>query len=390
MRWATTAIAWVFFVSAAAAAPTATSAPTTAEGKLPHVKVDRENRQVIVECEAVCADMPLEFFVCATNTSEHEAMLRSSAKASHIHLGLLMLGLEPGQPVRFDKARNKWIPPQGPPLHISCRYVRDGKAVSVPAYRMMRQVKTKKPMPALNWVFCGSRILEDGQYAADLTGYLVTVVNFDLALIDIPELASKANETLEWEVNPDVAPARGTKVWMVIEPAGKPAVAPATQRAQAEPSTVTISVDAGGAILLNGRPTEVKDLTEHLELIKSRQPVRVQLSADPAADAAVVKKVRQAIELAEVPVVAAAGETRLSEVTTDEARIKALRQLWEKQVAPHRRQLSAAAQTHYEVLSALRREQQRLIDESDRIQRVIDELQKEYQDMTTPRPEDRP
>jgi hypothetical protein len=35
----------------------------------------------------------------------------------------------------------------------------------------------------------------------------------------------------------------------------------------------------------------------------------------------------------------------------------------------------------------MRREQQRLIDEADRIQRSIDELEKEYQDMTTPRPE---
>ena len=36
---------------------------------------------------------------------------------------------------------------------------------------------------------------------------------------------------------------------------------------------------------------------------------------------------------------------------------------------------------------AFRREQQRLIDEADRIQRTIDELEKKYQDMTTPRPE---
>ena len=34
-------------------------------------------------------------------------------------------------------------------------------------------------------------------------------------------------------------------------------------------------------------------------------------------------------------------------------------------------------------------ESQRLIDEADRIQRTIDELQKEYQEMTTPRPEEK-
>ena len=45
-----------------------------------------------------------------------------------------------------------------------------------------------------------------------------------------------------------------------------------------------------------------------------------------------------------------------------------------------------AARTHYQVISQLRAEQQRLIDEADRIQRLIDQLDKQYQDMTTPRP----
>src|SRR6185437_5772303 len=41
-----------------------------------------------------------------------------------------------------------------------------------------------------------------------------------LTLIDIPELKSSANETLEFERNPDIMPKTGTKVWMIIEPVG--------------------------------------------------------------------------------------------------------------------------------------------------------------------------
>ena len=48
--------------------------------------------------------------------------------------------------------------------------------------------------------------------------------------------------------------------------------------------------------------------------------------------------------------------------------------------------LTPAAQVHYEVITAMRDEQQRLIDEADRLQRAIDALEKEYQDLTTPRP----
>jgi hypothetical protein len=125
-----------------------------------------------------------------------------------------------------------WYPPTGDPVKISCQYVLNGQTVEVPGYRMMRSVKTKQEMPALDWVFDGSRLLPDGRYAADLTGYVVSMVNFDLTMIDVPELASNANETLEWEYDPDWVPVEGTPVTMIIEPAGPGA---ATQPAVGRP-----------------------------------------------------------------------------------------------------------------------------------------------------------
>jgi hypothetical protein len=306
--------------------------------KMPHVAVDVKAKQVRVECEAVNAQMPLEFFLCQSGTAEHEAVLRSPAKASHIHLGLLMLGLQPGEPVKFSKAADKWLPPHGPPLQLFCEWAgKDGKTLRVPAYRMMRNVKTKKPMPVTTWIFAGSRVMEDGKYAADTTGYLVSVVNFDLTLIDVPELATNANEALEWEVNPDLVPEKGTKVWMIIEPAGKDNAAAA-------------QVNAGGTAL-------------------AAPPVTGNSGGGQVADAG------------------KPGEQPLSDVQIDEQKVKKLKARWEEVVKPRSDALRLAAQRHYDVINELRREQNRLIDEADRIQRVIDELQKDYQDMTTPRPE---
>jgi len=192
----------------------------TKPSKLPFLDVDVEHKQVRVECESIECKAPLEFFCCVTGTNEHEAVLRSKVKPSQLHLALLMLGLEPGQPVHYDEKQKKWIPPHGPPLKISCQWQKDGKPVTFPAEQMMRDVKNKKPMPQARWVFVGSRVTEQG-YAADLTGYLVSIVNFELTVIDVPALASSANETLEWESNPDVVPPRGTKVTMILEPAEK-------------------------------------------------------------------------------------------------------------------------------------------------------------------------
>jgi len=187
---------------------------------LPHLQIDLPNHKVRVECEAVNPDEKLEFLVCSSGTKEYESVLRSRALPSHLHFALLVLGLKPGEPVKFNQADNAWTAPRGPALKLSCEFVRDGKTVVIPASRLMRAVKDKTAMPAdVRWVFVGAPTLDDGEYSADVTGYLITVVNFEHTVVDIPQLRSSKNESLEWEINPETAPKRGTKVTLIIEPA---------------------------------------------------------------------------------------------------------------------------------------------------------------------------
>lgn len=316
---------------AAQATPAPATQPAAQVGKLPHVEIDVAKRQVRVECEALAVNAPLEFFVCMSGTSEHEAVLRSAAKPSHIHLGLLGLGLKPGQPITFVEATKKWLPPQGPPLHITVEYQKDGKTVSYPAYRWMRDVKTKKEPRAFTWIFAGSRVSPDGRYGADDTGYTATLVNFDYALIDVPELASSSNDTLEWERNADLMPPKGTTVWMVIEPAGKVDGAAVTVPAAGQPAT---------------RPAGAP-------------------ATKPSAEAP-------------------AG---LSDVEIDEKKVQAMLDYHAKTMGPRAQALREAAEAHYKVVAELRKEQQRLITEADRIQRAIDQIEKEWNDAVIPRPE---
>src|SRR5439155_19932786 len=133
---------------------------------------------------------------------------------------------KPGEPVHYSEAWKKWLPPTGPPLSLSVIFEKDGKTQQVWASTMMRDIRTKKPMPLTPWIFAGPRIMDNGVYAADTTGYLISVVNFDLTVIDIPTLASNANETLGWEIDPKVGPPLGTKVTLVIESAGNTAAGP--------------------------------------------------------------------------------------------------------------------------------------------------------------------
>jgi hypothetical protein len=308
-------------------APQPTTKPAGV-GKLPNVTIDVPKKQVRVDCEFLNVDMRLEFFCTGPGGPDHETILRTAAKPSDVHTGLLMLGLTPGEPMKYSEAAQKWSPPHGPPLHITVEYQKDGKTVSYPANRLFRNADSKKVAPSFTWVFAGSRVMEDGKYAADITGYVVSLVNFDLTMIDVPNLASNSNDTLEWEYNPDTVPKSGTKAVMIIEPAGK---------------------DDKAAGLNPAIPAAVPDGTT---TPPTTQP---QTSED---------------------------------VRTDEQAMAEWKAKWEKAVRPNAAALKQAAQAHYDAINAMRKEQQRLINEADRIQRVIDQLEKEYQDMTTPHPAD--
>jgi hypothetical protein len=212
-------LAAVLLIGAIAQAQTTAPATTQPLGKLPFIDVDVKQKTVRVECEALRVQVPLEFFACVAGGPEHESVLRSKARPSHLHLALVMLGLEPGRGVHYDEATKKWVEPSGPKLKLSVEFEKDGKLQKIGASELMRDIKTKKAMPAeARWVFTGSKIMPDKTYGADRLGYLISIVNFELAPIDTPKLASNKDDTLEWQLNPDTASEAETKVTLIIEP----------------------------------------------------------------------------------------------------------------------------------------------------------------------------
>ncbi len=403
----------------AAEAPATQPAPTTQPGqtrKLEHITVDVARKQVRVDCEVVGIDAPLEFFCVRAGGPEHETVLRTRAKPSDIHLGLLMIGLKPGRPVRYSEAANRWFPPMGPPVRIGVEFQKDGQTVRTTANRLMRNLESKQPMPDEPWIFVGSQIMDDGNYAADVTGYIISVVNFDLTVIDVPDLRSSANELLEWEADLAALPAPGTPVTMILEPVGQPAAdkAAADQAAAGEAADdplaaggaaageaaadaagpidmVLIEVKEDGSILYNRKAIQLAEITPRLIEEKQQRPVTVRIGAGHNGNEPAVQQVMEAVQKAgiePVEVVTAANTVQGLHLglRADLARMQALRDRWEKAVKPNAEALRHAAQSHYEVIMSLREEQQRLIDEADKIQRLIEDLEREYQDITTPRP----
>ena len=85
-------------------------------------------------------------------------MLSVNVQPSVVHAGLLLVGAEPGHPVKFQP---KFSPPTGTEVAIEVRWKdADGKVQSAPAQHWIRNVKTKKALDT-NWVFAGSMFVTD-------------------------------------------------------------------------------------------------------------------------------------------------------------------------------------------------------------------------------------
>ena len=208
--------------------------------------VDREAREVRVATEALRVDRPLEFICVVTGTADHESLLRTRVRPSEIHAGLLALGLEPGRPSHYNQAAERWVEPSGPPVRVEVEWIgEDGVVRRERVGRLLRGVdrgegRPAEAMPPRTFAFVGSQLYEtrngETRYAADSTGEVVTLVNFEYPVIDVAAVASSDDATLEWEINPDVSPPQGTAVTMILIPVGEggataqPATQPTTQR----------------------------------------------------------------------------------------------------------------------------------------------------------------
>jgi hypothetical protein len=191
---------------------------------------DPAQRQLVMRAKVVLREGALEHLLCLRHTKEHEAILATEAPPQMIHAGLLLTGVEPGQPVQF---RPEFQPPKGPAITIELRWEQDGKARSAPARDWVQDQASGKAL-AKDWVFVGSMTYEDPvtkktHYAAE-DGDLITVANFPAAILDVPFASTSADAERSFVAFTERIPPIGTPVTMILRPVKPPKPPTATPR----------------------------------------------------------------------------------------------------------------------------------------------------------------
>jgi hypothetical protein len=182
------------------------------------------HRRVRVSAYVCLREGLLEQLMCRKNTKEHEAILAADVDARDIHKALLLTGVEPGSPVRYEPT---YQIPTGPEIRVLLEYDDKGRMQTIPARKWVRSIQDKKELSA-PWVFAGSELYPDPFekkrppiYAAN-SGDVICVSNFEDALLDLAMKSSKDNSELAFEAWTERIPELGTKITVILEPT-KPA-----------------------------------------------------------------------------------------------------------------------------------------------------------------------
>jgi hypothetical protein len=225
---------------ASADPPTATQTQvaTGMRELFPHVRADVAAKiieidgTVPIDCHnAETPQVFLEVTVCTPDTKEHETLVVTKARPSHVHAALLALGLKPDKPGSWKWEDKKLIPipPSGDPLEVTIAYTdKSGKEIEAPASDWVKMAESGGAFLPRNagpkWVFAGSVFAKrDGEerYDADGSGVLIGLTTFGSEVVAWADTLSPESsiQDPDWIADPAKVPAAGTKVVVRIKPA---------------------------------------------------------------------------------------------------------------------------------------------------------------------------
>ena len=169
----------------------------------------------------------LELMICSPDTREHESLVVTKVKPSHIHAALLMIGLQPGKPGSWDveDGAMTFVAPEGDPVKMEFVWNDpDGASHTDDPSSWVKNVATGERFPSKPFIFAGSKFVTRGGaevYDADGAGTVAGLTTFGSELLAWPTVISHeaAVETPVWIADRATTPKAGTEVTVRLRPA---------------------------------------------------------------------------------------------------------------------------------------------------------------------------
>ena len=242
--------------SPATTAPTSRPASQPAGPRIvefgPGLRINYIDKQVEVDGEVILREGQLELFAYskAPAPKEHESIVLLRVKPERIFQALGLLGATPGHPTRYFPETKTVRMASGDPIDVLVRYKAAGQDKMVSACDWMLDARTGKPMGPTHWLFAGSERTEDGAFAANSDGTVVTVVDFPSALLSLPQRHSDSDAELWLTANTPAIPVEKSPVCLILRPMSL---------------RVEVDVTGGTRYRVNGTEVEAESAIKYLE-----------------------------------------------------------------------------------------------------------------------------
>ena len=166
----------------------------------------------------------VEYLVCGHNGKEYESIIVVEATGKELYEALEKLGVKTGTPPGYDEEKDEPTPPTGTEFLMYAEWKDGDGTKKVRAEELIFNVKTKKTMSHVTWIYSGSRIVadldsddEDAMMPqAFMSNDIVALKRFDASALFQNPLPESEEENI-YKKNETLIPKLGTPVTLTIE-----------------------------------------------------------------------------------------------------------------------------------------------------------------------------
>ena len=183
------------------------------------VVIDQEARTLEIPGRLNMKEGILEYFAVSTQGKLHESVLELFAEPSHIHLGLILIGLQPSV-TKDDPELGQQVIRNGDRvrLFVSWEDAKTKKKRTGPGESWMYNRKTRKAANARDWIFQGSGFW-NGRYGADIDRSVIALVPDGSAVLSSTDDEGNPyhGDSLGFEVHKKIVPPVGTPLTLMLK-----------------------------------------------------------------------------------------------------------------------------------------------------------------------------
>lgn len=166
----------------------------------------------------------VEYLVCGPTGKQYESIIVTEASAKDLYQAIEKLGVKPGTPPDYDEETDEPTSPTGTTFLFFVEWMEGEKTKKISAEELLFNVKTKKPMQPVAWIYSGSRVIPDLDSEdedavipyAFLENSIVALNQGDPSALFQNPLPESNKENL-YKKNDDVLPKLGTQIKLTIE-----------------------------------------------------------------------------------------------------------------------------------------------------------------------------